>query len=687
MKRLLPSYPIFVKNPYYSLWMNSDLANESNITGWYGTEKPVLGIIFCDGKAYSFLGKGVSDKSIIKLKQTGIEITAFSTIYRFEDSLFDFTAEYFSPSIPDNLDILSCPVCFFSYKFKPKKLLKNVKIALFLNERVCYNVRPVGNKDVVRGDYMDFGRFKAAYMGLCGQKLFSNSTDNNGADWGYFYIAGNNADFISDNELINFIKTGLLISEQSAANEKWIAAFDAYSNISDEICGKMLVAYDDIYSVNYFGNMLKNYYFRNGKTIIDALNYCFDNYEFILTQCGKFGERLKADAQDFGYEYVHILKAALRQTLGAHMLLADNNGRLLYLSMECSSAGCVSTVDVSYPSLPLYIKYNPELIKGMLYPIFDFAKMPVWDYDFAPHDVGVFPCCFGQYYGVKKVRDESGRNAFDFCGVYPEVLPRYYLYPAGSKIYDYSRQMPIEESGNMLIMSAVVLKELYDVVFLREHFGLLNKWASYLEKNGENITEQLCTDDFAGHFAGNINLAIKSNIALAGFAQICNALGSIGLATKYASLSKKRINDILAKYNGKRIPLTFDVDNSYSIKYNVLMDIYLKTGLIPQEIIEKESDYLFAHLNKYGIPLDSRAKYTKSDWLMWLAAQTQDKNKKQQIISCIFKFITESPDRIPFSDWYDTETANCEGVKFKNRSVQGGCFALLLTANEDKNNL
>ena len=57
----------------------------------------------------------------------------------------------------------------------------------------------------------------------------------------------------------------------------------------------------------------------------------------------------------------------MRQTLAAHKLVLDENGEVLYVSKECFSNGCAVTVDVSYPSIPLFLIYNPELVKGMIY--------------------------------------------------------------------------------------------------------------------------------------------------------------------------------------------------------------------------------------------------------------------------------------------------------------------------------
>lgn len=102
----------------------------------------------------------------------------------------------------------------------------------------------------------------------------------------------------------------------------------------------------------------------------------------------------------------------------------------------------------------------------------------------------------------------------------------------------------------------------------------------------------------------------------------------------------------------------------------------MKLGLFPQEVFERETDLYIGKCAKYGTPLDSRKSYTKSDWLMWAASLTDRDAKKKKLISALDGFLKESPDRVPFGDWYETESG--KHLNFRARSVQGGCFILLL---------
>lgn len=185
------------------------------------------------------------------------------------------------------------------------------------------------------------------------------------------------------------------------------------------------------------------------------------------------------------------------KAVGAHKLVENKKGELLFLSKECNSNGCIGTADVSYPSIPLYLIYNPELVNAMLVGIYDFARMPVWNYDFAPHDIGTYPWCSGQSYSVSN-EDNKYSCGQNYVGGVPNTKQMLYLRPAESNVYSMDEQMPVEECGNMLIMTAAAMLASGNDKLAKDNFDLLKVWVKYLEKYGLQPEFQLCTDDFAG---------------------------------------------------------------------------------------------------------------------------------------------------------------------------------------------
>lgn len=664
MKRKLPAYPLFLKDPNFSLWSFCDDLTAQNVKTWYGEQKPTYGFVKTNGKTYCFLGEynDVKDCNVLKAEQIDVEVTSFTTNYLFDLDGSKLRVSFVSPLPPNDVTLLSLPACYMEYDFEGEA---NAEVSLFVKDNVCFNANSRLPDVSVRGGVVKRNGYEAAFVGLKRQYYLSNNFDGMGADWGYFHLAGEQSFVCDEKGFAAYLSAGNK-NFQHASDRLYMAAVGANS-------GRFALAYDDIVSIDYYGKFKKTAYLET-HTIYDALDEVMLNASQINAKLDEFDKSLKFRAEQFGSDYYDVLVASLRQSVAAHKLVCDDDGKILFLSKECFSNGCIATVDITYPSSPLYLLYNPELVKGMMRPILKFAKMSVWKFDFAPHDAGTYPACCGQAYGLKCDGGKYQANYIKRDGSLETHFPMYLL-PQDFDLYDVNMQMPVEECANMLIMFAACYKADNDISFFAEHSELCGKWAEYLVKYGLKPENQLCTDDFAGHLANNLNLAIKAAVAIGAYAQLLYASGNDG--SKYANIAESYANQI-ADFSLKSdvSPLTWNGGDTYSLKYNLAFDGFLKLNLFPQSYKEREVDFYIAKQNKYGTPLDSRKSYTKSDWICWAASLTKDKNKAAVLIKPLKEYLTSSPTRVPFCDWYDTLTgAQCG---FQARSVQGGCFALLL---------
>ena len=404
--------------------------------------------------------------------------------------------------------------------------------------------------------------------------------------------------------------------------------------------GYIMLAYDDIYSIQYFGQNLRPYWNRNGKeTIFSQMKKAVVEYDELMKQCTEFDSKLFTEAENAGgREYAELCALAYRQVMAAHKLVQSPEGELLYLSKENFSNGCINTVDLTYPSAPLFLVYNPELEKGMMNGIFYYSESGKWKKPFAAHDLGTYPLANGQVYGG---------------------------------------DMPVEESGNMLILSAAIAKVEGNAQYAEKHWKVLTTWADYLLEKGLDPENQLCTDDFAGHFAHNANLSIKAILGVASYGKLAGMLGKHDVAEKYLSKAK----DMAAQWlkmadDGDHYRLTFDKPGTWSQKYNLVWDKLLGLNIFPEEVAQKEIAYYLTKQNTYGLPLDSRETYTKNDWIMWTAAMSTDTATFKKFISPVYKFMNETPDRVPMSDWTWTLEPHQKG--FQARSVIGGYWMKVL---------
>ena len=411
-----------------------------------------------------------------------------------------------------------------------------------------------------------------------------------------------------------------------------------------------LLAYDDIKAIQFFGDDLSAWWRRDGLSFTAMLEKAEAERTAILKRLDAFDQEMYDDLLNVGGEkYAKLASLAYRQTFAACKLAADRNNQPLYFSKEQDSNGCIGTVDILYPQSPQMLLVSPTLMRAMLAPVLVYASHPRWPWPFAPHDLGQYPLANQQRYGG----GEKGKNE--------------------------GRLMPVEESGNMIICLAALAQAEGTAEFASYWWPTVTKWAEYLTKFGYDPGNQLCTDDFAGHLAHNANLAAKSIVALACYGRLAGMLGHADIAAKYDALAKDMVPKWMEAAKGGAegaYRLAYDRPGTWSMKYNLVWDKVLGLGLFPQSVFDTEADAYCRLAHSYGLPLDNRKPYTKTDWELWCASFTDRRSCFDAIVDRVYRFANETPSRVAFSDWYWTDSSKY--VHFIGRSVIGGVFMPML---------
>lgn len=572
-------------------------------------------------------------------KQLSAEVQPMQTIYKFACGPVNLDLTFTAPLFMDNLDLMTRPVNYISYAVSSNDK-KNHNVELYLEAGPQWAIDQAGQAST--SESFEKGNLVYLKSGSNTQKVLDKKGDDVRIDWGYFYMAADkgNTQYATGNSTElrkSFGKSKLAASKTNGTDH--LAIVRQLGNVQNA-AGHFLIGYDDIYSIQYFGKNLRPYWNRNGnKTITSQFEEAEQEYNTLMDKCVAFDNKMMKEATEAGgKKYAELCALAYRQAICAHKLVEAPNKDLLFFSKENFSNGSIGTVDVTYPSAPLFLLYNPELAKGLLNHIFYYSESGKWNKPFAAHDVGTYPLANGQTYGG---------------------------------------DMPVEECGNMLILTAAIAAVEGNADYAKKHWDVLTIWTDYLLKNGLDPENQLCTDDFAGHFAHNANLSIKAILGIASYGYLANLQGDKATADKYMDAAKKMSTEWhKMAHDGDHYKLTFDKAGTWSQKYNIVWDKLMKWNIFPKEIVQTEIPYYLRKQNKYGLPLDNRETYTKTDWIIWTATLAPDRATFEKFIDPIHLFMNETTTRVPMSDWIFTDTPNQKG--FQARSVVGGYFIKML---------
>ncbi len=651
-----PATPLVVHDPYFSLWSFDDTLNGGPTRHWTGVEQQLNGIVRIDGKPFRFMG---NEDEVPPLPQLSRTIWPTRTIYDFEGQGVHLTATFLTPALPQDLDVLSRPLTYLTWSMRSTdgrshavQLWVSASAQLAVNipqQSVVWSTARVGDMTVMQ-------------IGDNQQPMLQKAGDEIRIDWGWADLAvpaqpGMTTAILGERAFGSAVTggsgTGSVDDDLDMPRAVRVdlpmmtVAFSMPQVTADPVTRRAMLAYDDREAIEYLHRQMPDYWRRNGQTFAQMLEAAEREQDSLSARAEAFDRALVEDLTTVGGEkYAQLAILAYRQTLGAHKLVTDIDGQPLLFSKENSSNGCTDTVDVTYPASPFFLLFNPRLLEAELRPVMEYASLPRWHWPFAPHDIGTYPLANGQVYGGGETSEED--------------------------------QMPVEESGNMLIMFDALARAEGNAEFAAQYWPLLSKWAAYLLQFGMDPENQLSTDDFTGHLAHNANLSIKAIIALGAYAQLADQLHKPGEAARYRQNAQQMaVQWMKMAADGDHTRLAFDLPGTWSQKYNLVWDRLLGLDLFPKSLTQSEVSFYLRHQNAFGLPLDNRHTYTKLDWSVWTATMALNPQDFDAFIDPLYKFMTQGPTRVPLSDWFDTVTG--AQVGFQARSVVGGVYIKMLS--------
>ena len=642
-----PAVPLVTFDPYLSIWSDDDHLNSRSTVHWTKHAHDLASLIRVDGASYRLMGG--EPASVPPLPQTGLQVTPTRSIYEFENQQVHVTMTFMRPALPNDLEAMALPISYITWEVRSTDGREHI-----------VSVYDSTSSELAVNDFKEkvgWGREKAGHLtalrvGTSDQDVLSSSGDDHRINWGYAYAAAPTAHTASalgsSKALMEaFVSSGTLPKEDDLggprpanSNQPVMAFALDFGHVASPVSRQVIVAYDEIYAIKYFGRNLLPYWRCHGATAAQMLEKASREYPKFAQRCAAFDEALMADATKAGGpKYAQMAALAYRQCACACGLAADANKQPLFFTKENTSNGDIATVDVFFPMDPQWLLLSPSLAKATLVPILAYAASWHWKFPKAPHDLGTYPIASGT--------DDGGEG------------------------------MPVEESGNMLILCDALAQIDGNADFVTPWWPKLTQWAAYLENYGLDPEDQLCTDDFMGHLAHNANLSVKAIIALAAYGDLCKMRGDMVHAEKYFKLAKAdAAHWMTAASDGDHFRLAFDKPNTWSQKYNLVWDQILGLNVFPKEAARKEIAYYKTVMQRYGLPLDSRTKLTKTDWTFWCATMAENQSDFEALTDPIYAYLNETTARSPFVDSYETDNVHSDGMHA--RPVIGGVFIKML---------
>ena len=641
------------------MWSDTDDLTASDTVHWTGKPQPIAGLVRIDGHPMRFMGRDPGE--VPAMHQTVHAITPTHTRYSFTGGGVQLDLTFFTPTILSDLDVLSRPVTYLTFTARSiDSMPHDVSVMIDVSPLIAVNAP---------GEAVTFSRNQTETqtvlsVGSRDQRILNRSGDDLRIDWGYFHLSipqsEQSSSAIAQNNIETFATTGHLATVDDMNEPQIVGRSEAHiatelplGQVSDHpVTRHVLVSYTEGYAVQFLHRNLRPYWQRNNETVGSMLDAAEREMPSLEQRGTGLDTTLTNDlVRAGGQNYADLCILSYRQAWAAHGFVADVDGTPLVFGKENFSNGSIGTVDVLYPASPLFLFFNPALLEAELRPLLEYATLPNhWKFPFAPHDLGTYPLANGQTYGGGELTEAD--------------------------------QMPVEESGNMLLMADALARATVNgkpnTSLSEQYWPKLSEWAGYLKDHGLDPENQLTTDDFAGHVTHNANLALKAIDALQAYADLAHLLGKEAVSHNYSKIA----HDYAAKWiemdkEGDHYKLAYDSPNTWSQKYNLVWDQLLGYNLFPKSVRATEIAFYKTKLNEYGLPLDSRKDYTKLDWSIWTATLATNATDFAAIMGPIALWMNETPSRVPLTDWYDTKTGKQMG--FQARSVVGGVFIKALS--------
>ncbi|EUC28448.1 hypothetical protein COCCADRAFT_109132 [Bipolaris zeicola 26-R-13] len=470
------------------------------------------------------------------------------------------------------------------------------------------------------------------------------------------------------------------------------------------------------------------------------IQFHYGDFATASSLASNYSEQLRIDAYESGStNYVDIVALSARQVMGATSFSGTKENPLLFLK-EISSNGNCQTVDVIFPAFPFFLYTQPRWLAYLLEPLLEHQLSGQYPNKYSMHDLGAhFPNLTGHADGRDEYMPVEECGDMLIMGLALVNSLTYSSQAEAQSIWSAVGHDGDMKGSDESVFGLTSVASYNGIEYIDEVWGgrtkgvdkakkwlegsydLWKQWTGYLVEDTLEPHNQLSTDDFAGWLPLQTNLALKGIVGIKAFSEIADLMDRPGDAKHYRNISDtyiKKWQEYAISRDGTHAKLAYNWYGSWTTLYSLYADAVLcfhptftnssstvdkldyasgnkdaqrpltpfkdssgrtpiTEDFIPDSVYSLQSEWYGNVMQKYGLPLDSRHLYTKSDW-EFEAAAVASKKVRSEILDRVALWLNETVTDRAFTDLYVTEgDGGFPGPWFFARPVVGGHFAFL----------
>jgi len=616
-----------------------------NAQFWAGNNLVWSVIARVDGSAYNLFGVASPNDNTEAGTVTAATYTSTHSTFTVRAGSREFTLDFFSPVSPKNYVRQSLP---FSYLTVTVTAGDSASVQVYSDIDSSW----IGQTSDSNWGYSTSGKTGVFQIEGNGAATYSQN-DNGQALWGSAIYATRPSDSSTLSTEAGprvavrdqFISNGSLSGNHAEWTSDGVVGFvHDLGTMASASAVTFAIGHVREKSIDFLGAAQTGYYRATYKNTTAAVVHFLDDYSSANSESSNFDDLIDSTGtSSYGSNYSDILALSVRQVYGGIEITIPNDSLdtddVRAFIKEISSDGNINTVDVIYATFPIFYSLSPEYLKLLLLPVFEYQASDDYTKPYAVHELGA-------------------------------------SYPNATGHPEDGEEMPIEESGNIIILTYAYEKASGNTDLSSTYSAQLKQYAEYLYENGLYPASQLSLNDALGELVNQTNLAVKAAVGLSVYGALTDQKNYTTTGQEWAD--KIWTDNVGTDDAGTRFLTQYNT-TPWFLVFNHYPDVLFDLDIFPDEVYNATTDFYPTVRGTAGVPLDGGISWGQTNWQSFVAA-TVTGEARDLFVNDLHAYLANGLNTAPWSDRYWVEASNGysagQSYSFRARPTLGSHFAL-----------